>query len=322
MGNTSGTYTFSVNRDQLIRQAMLHIRRLDEVEVPTAQDITDIGMMLNMLVKQWMHKGDFAPGLKTWTRRHGHLFLSSTTGQYTLGPDGIGWTNSYVQTSLTASLAIGATVLPLASVANINPGDTIGTTSGAALNWNTVLSVNPILLTVTLTSGLIAGAALDAVVFSYTTPAQQPEVIETVFLRDQYHDDTPMRFMIVEEYDLLSSKTDLTAPSDPTAIYYEFHLVDSLLFTDVSSAQDTTKHICMTYMEAIQDFNNPLDTPEYPQEWFLPLSFGLAKMIAPMYGAQWTPLLQDNFTSALAIAQQKEPMKSVLYFQCGEDDVP
>lgn len=70
---TSGVYSFSVTRDQIVRLAMLNIGQLQDIEVPTAQELTDCSMFLNMMVKQWMGKADFAPGLKTWTRRHGHL---------------------------------------------------------------------------------------------------------------------------------------------------------------------------------------------------------------------------------------------------------
>ena len=49
---TSGIYSFSVNRDQIIRIAMMNIGKLDEIETPSAQDITDCNLVLNMLVKQ------------------------------------------------------------------------------------------------------------------------------------------------------------------------------------------------------------------------------------------------------------------------------
>lgn len=315
---TSGTFSFSVNRDQIIRMAMLQIRRLDEIEVPSPQDVTDCSMMLNMLVKQWMGKTDFAPGLKTFTRQHGHLFLSSTTGKYTLGPTGTGWTNNYVSTTTTAGVAASGTVLPLTSVAGITVGDNIGTVlSSGALYWDTVKTISS--LNVTINGSLPTAAGKGAVIFDYTNTAQFPEEIETAFLRDITNEDNPLRIMTLQEYDFLPSKNDLTAISDPTGIYWEPQLGYGYLYTDVPGAQDVTKHIGMTYMTQTQDFTNPTDMPFYPQQWYLPLALGLAKNICPMYGATWTPLLQDNFTQAFAIARQKTPENSTLYFQCGED---
>ena len=59
---TSGTYSFTVTRDDIVREAMLNIGKLGEAETPTAQEVTDCARKLNMLVKQWMARQDFAPG--------------------------------------------------------------------------------------------------------------------------------------------------------------------------------------------------------------------------------------------------------------------
>lgn len=315
---TSGTYSFSVARDDVIRLAMLNIGKLEENETPSARETTDCSMMLNMLVKQWQGTADFAPGLKTWTRRHGHLFLSSTTGQYTLGPGGTGWTNNYVTTTLTAAAASGQPVVLVTANTGMVVGDNFGVvlTSGA-LFWSTIKTIAS--LTITLNTNLPTGASSGGVVFDYTTTAQQPIVIETAFLRDYTNSDTPIRKMIVQEYDYLPSKTNPTFISDPTSIYYEFQLTNGVLYTDCAGSIDTTKHIGMTYMEAVQDLNSANDTFEYPQEWYLALAWGLAKQICPMFNAPWTELMKENAAMALAIAQKKEPDRSVMYFQCGED---
>lgn len=328
--STSGTYNFAVTRDDIIRQALLLLEKIDETESPTPVETTDMARLLNMLVKQWQGKTDFAPGLKTWTRRHGHLFLSSVTGQYTVGPGAVGWTNNYCGTTLTAGVAVGGSVLPVTAVTGlsiassaqtaINQGDNIAVQlSNGNLYWSTVQSV--VGLNVTIVGALPVSANSGGVVFDYTTVAQQPVYVETAFLRDITNEDTPLRKMTVEEYDILPSKTDITALSDPTAVYYEFQLTNSLVFTDVSGAQDVSKHICMSYMEAVQDFNNPLDNPSYPQEWFLALSYGLGKIAAPTYGVALTPTFLENYKEALMNAQSKEPERSVLYFQCYDEGV-
>lgn len=315
---TSGTFSFSVSRDDIIREALLNIRKLDELEIPTPQETIDCARKLNMMCKQWQGTADFAPGLKTWTRRHGHLFLSNTTGQYTIGPGAIGWTNSYFGKTLTATAASGQPVIQIAPSADLLAGQHIGVVLDSGnIFWSFILSV--IGSSVTMTTNLPSTASSNSVVYAYTTTAQQPIVIETAFLRDINNDDIPLNIIrTIGDYDLLPSKVDTSFISDPTAIYYEFQLTNSTLFTDVAASEDVTKHICMSYLESIQDFNNPLDTPEYPQEWFLALSWGLAKQICPMYGATWTPLMQDNFTSALLIAQRKDPEIVTMFFQAGE----
>lgn len=315
---TSGVYSFSVSRDEIIRESMLNIGRLDETEVPSAQETTDCARKLNLLVKQWQGQADGAPGLKTWTRRHGHLFLSSITGQYTVGPGAVGWTNSYVSTTTVSAAAGAQAVVIVNSSAGMNVGDYFGLELDSGnLFWGTIFSIAG--TTITLNTNLPSSSAANNIVFTYTVTAQQPVVMETVVLRDSDNNDTPIRLLTVQEYDYLPSKTNPDFVADPATIYYEFQLTNSQLFTDCAAAQDVTKHLAITYMEAVQDFVNPNDTPEYPQEWFLALAWGLAKQIAPMFNAPWTQNMQSNYDEAVTIARKKEPERTAMFFQPGED---
>src|SRR5215831_17288861 len=82
---------------------------------------------LNMMVKQWMGTLDFAPGLKVHSRKRGNLFLSTTTGQYTLGPGGSGWSSdSFISTTTTAGSAVGSSTVTVSSATRISRGDNIG----------------------------------------------------------------------------------------------------------------------------------------------------------------------------------------------------
>jgi hypothetical protein len=317
---TSGTYSFSVSRDDIIRQAMLVIGKLDPYESPDAQQTTDCALVLNMMVKQWMGKADYAPGLKTWTRKRGHLFLQNNTGVYTIGPAcATGWSNSYVYPVLTTGAAAAATTLVLSSVAGMGVGYYIGIElDSGALFWTTVATLPG--TTMTINAALPSSAAAGNQVFCFQTIAQNPLFIETAVLRDQYLDDTPLRILTVQDYDMQPNKADPTFVQDPTAIYFETQLGSSYLYTDAGASQDVTKHIVLTYQEPIQDFNNPLDTPYYPQEWYLPLCLGLGKLIAPIFNRPWTPNMDDNFKSALAIAKNKDAERSSLFFQPGAED--
>jgi hypothetical protein len=317
---TSGVSTFSINRDAIIRMAMLNIGKLEQSEIPTAQETADCATFLNMLVKQWQGTTDFAPGLKTWTRRTGHLFLHSTTGMYTLGPAGIGWTQSYVSTTATASVAAGVAVIPVVSGGGILAGDKFGVeVSTGDLYWGTVLTA--VGNSITLTAPLPTGVLLGSVVFVYTTASTQPVKVENVMLRDSLINDTPVRLMRASnEYYQLPSRQTPTNISDPSAVYYEFQLDNSYLYTDVAGSQDVTKHLVITYLEAEQDFVNPYDTPEYPQEWYLALALGLSKLVAPMFNAPWSALMDESAKMALMIAQKKGHETSLAYFQCGDTE--
>ena len=318
--STSGTYTFSVSRDDIVRQAFLNMGKLDPYEQVDAMNARDAVLMLNMMVKQWMGKADFAPGLKMWCRKHGHLFLNNSTGQYNVGPGATGWTNAYYPTTLASACAAGASTALLTAISGVVAGSFVGIQlDSGALFWTTV-SGAPSGSTITLAATVPSQASSGNNVFSYVVGAQQPLYIETAQLRDENLVDTPLKILTVQDYDMLPNKADPTNLQDPTAIYYENQLGTSYLYTDAGASQDVGKHIVLTYMEPIQDFNNPLDTPYFPQEWYLPLCLGLSKLLSPQYNRVWTPLMQENFVTTLRIAQQKDAERSSMYFQPGAED--
>lgn len=316
---TSGVFSFTVNRDQIIRDAMLNIGKLDELETPTAQDITDCNLKLNMLIKQWMGNSDYSPGLKVYKRKWGYLFLSNSTNKYTVGPGGTGWTNSFVHPLTTVTAASGAGSITVDSATGIATNYYIGIQlDSGALQWTTVSGVAGTVIS--LTDNLSGQSSSGSQVYCYQTIAQQPINVETVVLRDQDDQDTPIRIMrTVQDYANLPSKVDTQNISDPTAIYYEFQLTNSNLYTDCGAAQDVTKYLVISFMEPVQDMVNPTDEFEYSQECFLALSWGLSKQIAPMYAMPWTRVMQSNYESAVMIAGHKDAEVSTMFFQPGEE---
>lgn len=317
---TSGTYAVSVNSVGIIRQAMLNIGELDEDEDPSPRQYQDSLAVLNMMVSQWMGKTDFAPGLKVWTRKRGNVFLSTAANSYQLSAfNTTGWTNSFVKNVTSQTSAQGTSSLTLVSTAGIHTGDYLGYVgSDGQLYWTTVASAagNPITTAAPLTVLVAAGAN----VYTYTTPAQYPVTLETALLRDDFGNDTPLKIMQVQAYDMLPSKANPTYSGDPTAIYFETNLGYTTVYTDVAVAQDVTKYLVLTYMEPVQKFINPNDTPYYPEEWYLALTWGLSEQICPMFKKKWTDKMEQLKNTALAIARNKDGEVSVLYFQPGAED--
>jgi hypothetical protein len=315
---TSGVYSFYVTRDDIVREALLNINKIDGIDPIESVIMNDCVRKLNLLIKQWMGKTDFAPGLKVWTRKRAHLFLHSTTGQYTLGPSAVGWADSYVQTYTTASLAANATVVPLTSISGMNVGDHIGIELDSGdLYWTAIASFGA--LTANLTVGVPSTSAAGNIVFTYTTTPQQPLMIETATLRDDQYNDTPLNIMQSRDYDFLPNKVSPSNYGDPTAVYFENQLGYSYIYTDVAGSNDVSKHIALTFMQPVQDFVNSTDAPYYPQEWYRPLCWGLSRECAPMFNAQWTPVHEENYKDALAIAREKDPEVETRYFQPGQD---
>jgi hypothetical protein len=61
---TSGTYDFSINRDQLITGALRLAGVIAQGETPSASQVSDAATTLNMMVKAWM-----ADGMPLWAIR-------------------------------------------------------------------------------------------------------------------------------------------------------------------------------------------------------------------------------------------------------------
>jgi len=314
---TSGSYVFTVTTNDIVREAMLNIGKLGEAESPSSQEYSDCSRKLNMLAKQWMAKQDFAPGLKMWKRRHGNLFLSNAQFQYGLGPSGDHWTNTSFQQNTTATAIAGATTINVPN-ANMSVNDNVGIQLDAGtLFWTTVSTkVGGTQITIPA-GGLPSQATSGAVVFNYTSAAQRPEIIETVVLRDSTGADIPMKILALQDYDALSSKQQPGFLSDPSYVYYEAQLTNGQLYLDVYGAADTTKFLHISYMEPVQDFVNTTDNPDYPQRWYLALSWGLTKQIAPMFNLPLTKDMQDNLNDSLAIAREPDSDVNNIFFQPG-----
>ena len=319
---TSGIVTFSVTRDQIIQDAMFDAGALGVGESVNDNDLQFCSRRLNMMAKQWQGRQDFAPGLKMWSRKRGNLFLSATTGQYTVGPGGTGWATSFTQLTTTAAASAGASTVLVSSITGLSSGDNIGIVlDSLAIQWTTINGA-PSGSTVTLTNVLTGSAASGNTVYTYptTSQARRPLEIVTVLCRDQNQNDVPIYKMTVQEYEALPTKAQPSSPTDVTAIYYEAQLGNGILYTDAGAAADCNKYLHMVYLSPIEDFNAATDTPDYPQEWYLALVTGLAVNIAPAFQLPVTAEMKSNFATALAIAQQSNAETSALFFQKGQDD--
>lgn len=331
--STSGTFDFTVTRDDLVREAMLNIGRLGQTETPTPQETTDISRKLNMMVKQWQGRQDFAPGLKMWTRQRADLFLSQTVYQYVLGttpesagygfnPNAANWAagcaalgTNFGQDTLSQTAATGATQLYVNAIGNYTVNDwvVIQLDSGDIYTAQ-VLTVGSGYIQI-YGGSLPSQASSNNYLWNYTTRGQRPLEIVTCVLRDVNYNDTPLNKMTLETYEILPNKTSPQYLSDPQAFYYEAQLNNGQLYLDVGGAQDVTKHLHVVYLQEIMDFNNPLDNPEYPQEWYMALAWGLTKQIAPMFNVPFTPDMDKNYMEALAMARQSNAETTEFYFQ-------
>ena len=318
---SSGSVDYSIDAATIIKTAYEDLGVIGEgASVSTAQNTLAL-TRLNLIVKQWMGKADFAPGLKMWSRKRATLFLNKGQNSYTLGPTTTEtgtnnkWSNSYVQTTLSSAAAAGASAAVVTDTTGVASGNRIGIVlDSGSVFWTTVsgaLTGNSAPLT-TVTSG---AAAAGNVVFCYATSTQgrRPLQILTAVRRTIETIDSELSPMLLEEYEALPNKV---ADGTPMQYYYEPQLTDGVIYLDTEPS-DATQVIRIVYLSPIEDFDATTDTPDFPQEWFSPLVDELKLRLWPAYPMHDYNVLKNQRDESLSIAKNANPEMTRIYFQPG-----
>ncbi len=94
--------------------------------------------------------------------------------------------------------------------------------------------------------------------------------------------DIPMRIITKQEYNILGNKT---SAGNPIQIYYDPQTSYGDLYVyPVPSTSDASNTINIVYQRPFDDFDASTDVPDFPQEWYDAIMYGLACRLAPEYG--------------------------------------
>lgn len=311
---TSGTVTFSVTRDQICTQAAVELGLIAEGETLNAYQLGILTLKLNMLVKQWQGRADFAPGLKVWKRLRADLVLDPTKSIYQIGATGSArWASNLTRGAIASNVSAGATSIPLASASGMTNGDQFGVLlQNGTIYWTTAtFSGN----TATIPGpGLPSPAIANGFVYDYTSLQIQPLEILTGRLIDSSNTSIPLERLTLQTYESLPTTLDPNTASDPLAYYYERQLSNGVLYLNTYPA-DLSKYLHFVFLAPTQDFDSATDNPDYPQNWFLALVYGLAVHSAPSFSKPISPDLEKLLEMSLAIARNQDPEESQLFFQ-------
>ena len=80
-GNTSGTDTFSANRDMIVRRALRMVGAYTSTDLPRPEQMSDAVAVLNTMLKAWSTEGFL------WLRQFADLTLVAGQNNYTIGPN-------------------------------------------------------------------------------------------------------------------------------------------------------------------------------------------------------------------------------------------
>ena len=117
-----------------------------------------------------------------------------------------------------------------------------------------------------------------------TVDIPKPLKITQAILHDtQTNVDIPMRIITRDEYLRLGNKT---TTGQPIQIYYDPQRDHGVLYVypPANSSAVSYKQIKFTYQKPFEDFDASTDNPDFPQEWYEALKYGLASRLAGEYG--------------------------------------
>lgn len=274
---TSGSIDLTATRDDIITEAMELVGALAEGTSPNASQLTSCARTFNYMIKAMQ-----ADGLNLFALQQVYLFLIKAQSSYSLiGSTTDHYTASFVETTTSAASASGASTLTVTSITGLSSADNIGVyQDDGTVHWTTINGA-PSGSTVTLTAVLTDAVSSGAVVYAYTSKAKRPmRVTEAVIHSYSSGNDTPITNGSREEYFNQSSKT---ADAQVNTIYYDPQVTAPKLWVWPQS-DDERDYLKMYVQRSLEDVDAATDLVDFPQEWFLFLSYNLALLLGPKYG--------------------------------------
>lgn len=263
----SGTNTFSQTRNQIINRAASILGVKTRGRNLTAEEMNEASDILNMMIKSWKNKGQYL-----WKTSEATLFLVNSQERYRLDGSTANATESFTQTTTTASASSGASTINVTSVSGFTNGYFIGVAqSDNTIHWTTISNIAS--LVVTLASPLTADVESGAKVYVYETKVNRPERVISCRLRySGTQDDVPVAQISRDTYFNYSNKF---AQGKPNSYFYDKQLShgDIYIYPTPDDIGDTIK---FTFTKQFFDFDSALDSPDFPPEWLLTISTNLA----------------------------------------------
>jgi hypothetical protein len=276
---TSGTATFSYNRDQIIKMAYRKLGVLNASETPSPQMVTDASDALNLWVKALN-----ATGLHIWTETEATVFLQPNQNSYDLGIGSADHaTETYTATTLTAAAASSATSISVSSATGFVTTYNIGVVLDSGSIFWTTQNGAAAGTSIPLLAGLPGSASGGNAVYVYQTNIIRPlRVVSTRRYNFASAIDTQMGMMSRIDY---RNQPNKTATGVPTSTFYDprggANTVGRLNVWP--APQDASNAVKMTWWRPVQDFTSSANTPDLPTEWGLALIWNLAKEMGPEF---------------------------------------
>ena len=274
----SGTNTFSQTRNDIINRALSILGVKTRGRALTAEEVNEASDALNLFVK-----GLKSEGVYLWKYAEGTLFLTVGQESYTLDGLTANATESFTETTTSATAVSGATAIVVTGATGFTAGYFVGVMKDDGnIFWTTVASVAG--TTINLTDALTDNVSNKATVYVYQTKITRPEAIPSARRRDFSNYDTPLNELARSDYFNLAQKK---VSGQPTQFYYDKQLSSGIFYL-YQAPNDATNTIKFTFQKMFFDFTSGNDNPDFPIEWAETLAFGLASRLSYDYGIDKT----------------------------------
>ena len=272
---TSGVTTFNSTRDEIIQDALSLINVLGEGEIPDPYALALSVRVLNRMLKAWEGQG-----IHLWTKELAIVFLQKGQTDYSLSSIGDHASTEWGNTTLSADAVIADTSFTVTSTTGMAVGDYISIKQNDnTLHWSTIATI-PDSTTVTINVGITVDADSGGVVWFYTTRLDQPVKIYSAVYRNLDVRDVPMEMISYQDYRELPNKENTGAP---VSLNWDKQRDSTLLRVWLTPA-DVQFTLVLSLARKLQDFVDPADNPDFPQEWQQCIVHNLGVLMAKWYG--------------------------------------
>lgn len=274
----SGSYNFALDRDTIIKRAMQLINLININQTARGADQAYAVDIFQSMIKMWQ-----AEGIQLWNRKQATLFPAYQDEQYSISHTGDHCANSYINTTISSAEASGQIILSVTSSAGMTALDNIGIELDTGTRqWTTIVSVDSA-TQITVTAALTAAAAAGNTIITYTNKiADRPLRILDARTVDLDNSNTSISMEMVG-YDQYFNIPIKSTDGRPLNFYYDKMLDAGVLYL-FPRPNNVNELIEFTYHESIEDVDSSTDSMDFPQEWTLPLIYGLATELCVAFG--------------------------------------
>ena len=278
---TSGTTTFTVNRDQVIDAVLRVLGVIGVGETPIQEDYTNCSQALNIMIKSWAKKG-----FPLWT--YSEIVIPMIAGilKYPIGPSGA-YVLSVSSTGGTG-YTVGGTWVATNNTLGTPASGTYTVSGGKPLAFTVLVpgdSYTSSPTTFTL-SGPGTTAVVTSIIIGLTIP--KPLRVMTGFIRNASNIDTTITLLSREEYDQQGNKLSQAVVNQA---YYDVKLINGQVSV-FNVPSDSTYSLYLLTQRQFEDMNATANSFDFPQEWFQALKWGLCAELAEEYGVDENKIMR------------------------------